>query len=166
MNVKPRTPQYQPRRGGRVACEVRDVDGKPVAGAEVTLWAADEGVLSLTGFETPDPLAFFSKLLRLDVTTGLTLERCSSEDPEERELSKTRATSSAASARAASARCGGISSAPRFGTRRCDAMRRARLSANFTAPDGLTRYRVMAVVQTKRDQFGHARIARSKSTSR
>ena len=35
---------------------VRDVDGKPVANAEVTLWVADEGVLSLTGFNTPDPL--------------------------------------------------------------------------------------------------------------
>jgi hypothetical protein len=31
-----------------------------------------------------------------------------------------------------------------------------KVRASFKVPDGLTRYRLMAVVQTKRDQFGHA----------
>ena len=31
-----------------------------------------------------------------------------------------------------------------------------RVTAAFVAPDSLTRYRVMAVVQTARDQFGNA----------
>src|SRR5690606_9722039 len=84
VNVKSTKPQVQPREEVTLTCEVRDVDGKPVVGADVTLWAADEGVLSLTGFETPDPLAFFSKLLRLDVVTGLTLDKLLGEDPDER----------------------------------------------------------------------------------
>ncbi|MEO6788577.1 MAG: hypothetical protein ABI318_20845, partial [Chthoniobacteraceae bacterium] len=82
VNVKPSRAAYQPGEQAEVTAEVRDVDGKPVANAEVTLWAADEGVLSLTGFETPDPLTFFSKLLRLDVTTGLTIEKLLREGPD------------------------------------------------------------------------------------
>jgi len=37
------------------AVVVKDSKGQPVAGAEVTFYAVDEGVLSLTGYETPDP---------------------------------------------------------------------------------------------------------------
>jgi uncharacterized protein YfaS (alpha-2-macroglobulin family) len=45
--------EYQPRRDVRVTARVRDSAGRP-ARSEITLWAVDEGVLSLTGYATPD----------------------------------------------------------------------------------------------------------------
>ncbi len=39
----------------KVALRTTDWKGAPVA-AEVAVWAVDEGVLRLTGYEPPDPL--------------------------------------------------------------------------------------------------------------
>jgi hypothetical protein len=47
---------------------VRDHAGQPVR-AEVTLWAADEGVLMLTGYRTTDPFAPVYARHELDVST-------------------------------------------------------------------------------------------------
>ncbi len=43
-----------------VGLTVTDPDGRPVADAAATVAAVDEGICSLTGFATPDPLAFFT----------------------------------------------------------------------------------------------------------
>ena len=47
---------------------VKDRAGKPHAG-EVTLYAVDEGVLSLIGYKVPDPIPVFSAPRRLSVAT-------------------------------------------------------------------------------------------------
>ncbi len=49
-------PGRGPRRGGIV---VKDAYGRPTR-AEVTFYAVDEGVLTLTDYRTPDPLAAFT----------------------------------------------------------------------------------------------------------
>ena len=161
VNVKPEHPQYQPGEQAAVVCEVRDVDGKPVANAEVTLWAADEGVLSLTGFETPDPLTFFSKLLRLDVSTGLTIEKLLKEGPdaiaEGLFENKGYLVGGFGKGGDAGVRRNFLGTAYWAASLRSDVEGKVR--AEFKVPDGLTRYRVMAVVQTKRDQFGNAESA-------
>ncbi|MBI5367047.1 MAG: hypothetical protein HZA54_08415, partial [Planctomycetes bacterium] len=46
---------------------VTGADGAPAAGAEITVAAVDEGICSLTGFVTPDPLAFFGAQRALGV---------------------------------------------------------------------------------------------------
>ena len=38
---------------------VKDSAGRPVSGAEVTLWMVDEAILGLAGYVTPDPLSRF-----------------------------------------------------------------------------------------------------------
>lgn len=43
----------------RVRGVVKDADGKPVANADVTLYAEDEGTLQVMGYRLPDPLRFF-----------------------------------------------------------------------------------------------------------
>ena len=158
VNVKPERTQYQPGEEAAVVCEVRDVDGKPVANAEVTLWAADEGVLSLTGFETPDPLAFFSTLLRLDVSTGLTIEKLLKEGPdaiaEGLFENKGYLVGGFGKGGEAGVRRNFLGTAYWSASLRSDVEGKVR--ASFKVPDGLTRYRLMAVVQTKRDQFGNA----------
>jgi len=56
VEVRPQAAEYRPGDSARVRLAVRDAGG---AGrrSEVTLWAVDEGVLSLTGYRTPDPVA-------------------------------------------------------------------------------------------------------------
>jgi uncharacterized protein YfaS (alpha-2-macroglobulin family) len=56
VTVTPLAAEYRPGDSARVRLRVRDARG---AGrrAEVTLWAVDEGVLALTGYRTPDPVA-------------------------------------------------------------------------------------------------------------
>ncbi|MCL4818184.1 MAG: Ig-like domain-containing protein [Vicinamibacteria bacterium] len=46
--------EYRPGAKATVSVAVKDAEGKPAA-SEVTLWAVDEGVLKLTGYEAPDP---------------------------------------------------------------------------------------------------------------
>lgn len=57
--VKTELPEIT-RPGEKTSVRVRlsDASGKPVAG-KVQLWAVDRGVLSLTGFKTPDSFSYF-----------------------------------------------------------------------------------------------------------
>lgn len=49
---------------------VTDAAGRPVANAPVTLAAVDEGILQLTSFHTPNPLAFFHSKRALGVQSA------------------------------------------------------------------------------------------------
>ena len=67
VQVKPLSAGVEARRqsrarGGSARCatESRSAD------AEVVLYAVDEGVLSLTDYKTPDPLAFFNQRRALE----------------------------------------------------------------------------------------------------
>ena len=60
----------------------------PIAGAEVTLYAVDKGVLSLTGYQMPNLLRTFYHPRPLDVQTGLTIPDLLSEDPEDMNFSE------------------------------------------------------------------------------
>ncbi|MEO8294831.1 MAG: MG2 domain-containing protein [Gemmatimonadota bacterium] len=53
--VEPVQAEYRPGDTARVRLRVRDGKGGGQR-SEVTLWAVDEGVLALTGYQTPDPL--------------------------------------------------------------------------------------------------------------
>ncbi|HEV7586608.1 MAG TPA: MG2 domain-containing protein [Longimicrobium sp.] len=55
VTVQPLRAEYRPGDTARVRIRLRDAAGRPQAG-EVTVWAVDEGVLSLTGYTTPDPI--------------------------------------------------------------------------------------------------------------
>ncbi len=83
VTVKPGSPSARPGDTVQLEAEVKDASGKPAAEAELTLYAVDEGVLSLTGYETPDPLAFFEQPRGLSVSTSLTLPTLLREDAPE-----------------------------------------------------------------------------------
>jgi uncharacterized protein YfaS (alpha-2-macroglobulin family) len=55
VNLKSNQAEYRPAGQAKVDVEVKDRQGRP-APSEVTLWAVDYGVLSLTNFKTPDVL--------------------------------------------------------------------------------------------------------------
>ncbi len=56
VSVKANKEEYRPAGAATVEVNVKDAAGKP-SQTEVTLWAVDYGVLSLTGFRTPDVLS-------------------------------------------------------------------------------------------------------------
>ncbi len=55
VHVEPLIAEYQPGDTARVRVRVRDAKNAGQR-SEVTLWAVDEGVLALTGYQTPDPI--------------------------------------------------------------------------------------------------------------
>jgi len=59
VSVTPAAEALAPGRETELALQVHDADGRPVAGAEVALLVVDEAVLSLTGYQLPDPLEVF-----------------------------------------------------------------------------------------------------------
>ncbi|MFP6878013.1 MAG: MG2 domain-containing protein [Roseibacillus sp.] len=62
---------------------VRDARGNPVKGAEVTLYAEDEGTLAVAGYANPNPLAHFYAPRSLRTKAGTSLGKVLSEDPDQ-----------------------------------------------------------------------------------
>lgn len=63
---------------------VKDANGRPVANAEVVLYAVDEGVLSLTNYENPNPSAVFHRPFPLSVVLGQSISELLPENPQQR----------------------------------------------------------------------------------
>ncbi len=143
--------EYRPAAKAHVAVSVSDAAGKPDA-AEVTLWAVDYGVLSLTGYRTPDALdaVYVDKALSV-----------LNEDSRQKIVSR-RVTVSKGAGEGGG---GGAEEGPEGGVRRdfrvlafwlgslaTDAQGTA--SADVTLPESLTTYRIMAVAADKASRFG------------
>lgn len=77
---------YQPGEEIELSATVVDHQNQPVAGAEVTFYAVDEGVLSLTGHLTPDPGEVFHEPFPLAVRTGQSLGDLLPENPLEQDF--------------------------------------------------------------------------------
>ncbi|HMS01519.1 MAG TPA: alpha-2-macroglobulin family protein, partial [Gemmatimonadaceae bacterium] len=148
--VRPAQAQYRPGDSARVEVTVRDGAGRGAA-SEVTLWAVDEGVLSLTGYRTPDPLELLYQPRGLGLLLGSSLANVAPQLPEGEK------------ARRAPGGGGGEggddilrsrfrSTAFFLGSVRTDANGVARATAAL--PDNLTTFRVMAVAVTRTDRFG------------
>jgi uncharacterized protein YfaS (alpha-2-macroglobulin family) len=115
----------------------------------------DEGVLSLTGHPTPDPLAFFNEPRGLGVSTSLTLPTLLREDAAEGDFANKGYL--IGDGKGGPEQLGGlrknfIATPFWIATLRTDTEGRVR--GEFTAPDSLTRYRLVAVAVTKQSQFG------------
>jgi uncharacterized protein YfaS (alpha-2-macroglobulin family) len=158
VRVAPVAAKVQPGEQVTLNAEVLDWKGKPRTGAEVTLYAVDEGVLSLTGYDTPDPLGFFNQTIPLGVTTALTIPTLLNEDPEHRDfVNKGYVIGGGGEDFGDRMRKNFITCAFWNANLRTDAA--GRVTASFPAPDSLTRYRIVAVVQTETDEFGSAESA-------
>ncbi|MBX7244375.1 MAG: hypothetical protein K1X53_02685 [Candidatus Sumerlaeaceae bacterium] len=62
--------EIRPKSDFNVSLALKDPKTSAPAPGEVTVWAVDEGVLTLTGFETPDPIDFFYLPRKLMVATA------------------------------------------------------------------------------------------------
>lgn len=161
VQVKPSRTDLRPGEELSVDLQVADRAGK-AAQAELTLYAVDEGVLSLIGYQTPDPVPVFTGPRPLRVATVETRES----------LAKLAVDGFSILGQDKGGEGGG--GGP-MGARRdfrqtafydaklvTDAQGRAR--ARFKLPDSLTTFRVMAVAAGADDRygFGQSRVTTSK----
>lgn len=147
-------PYYQPGEEITFSAEVTDHQGQPVSGAEVTLYAVDEGVLSLSGYQTPNPGETFQASFPLSVWTGESIGSLLPENPLEQEFYNKGYVIGDG---------GGFGIDPERirknfqalalweGSLKTDAQ--GRVQAKAIAPDNLTAFRVMAVV-AEGNRFG------------
>jgi alpha-2-macroglobulin len=156
VEVRPSKAELRPGEMVKVDLAVKDGAGKPKA-AEVTLYAVDEGVLSLIGYKTPDPVPVFTAARPLQVAT---LEARDS-------LAKITLAelTGALGLDKGQDGGGGGESGPRSARR--DFRQSAyfnpalmagadgKASASFKLPDSLTTFRVMAVAISSDDRYGY-----------
>jgi uncharacterized protein YfaS (alpha-2-macroglobulin family) len=153
--VKTNAPGAKPGDKVQLNAEVKDASGKAVVDSEIVLYAVDEGVLSLTGYKTPDPLAFFNQRRRLAVQTSLTLPTLLKEDADESDFANKGyliGDAKGGPPLLQGLRKNFLACAFWNATLRTDAQ--GLVQAEFTAPDSLTRYRVIAIAASRQNQFG------------
>jgi uncharacterized protein YfaS (alpha-2-macroglobulin family) len=132
---------YLPAQSVEVTVNVNDISNAPVAGAEVTLYAVDEGILSLGDPGLPDPAALFYAPRPLAVNSSMSLRNLLPEDPEPRRFVNKGYTGGGGGrnrVRKNFLACAFWSATVVTGPQ-------GSVTAKFPAPDSLTRYRIMAV---------------------
>jgi uncharacterized protein YfaS (alpha-2-macroglobulin family) len=143
-------PEYRPASAAQVRLDVRDAQGRGTA-SEVTLWAVDYGVLSLTGYRTPDVLDSVYVRKSLQVINADSRQRIVSR----RVLTPKGATDGGgggADAGAGTLRKDFRVLAFWLGSVITDASGRAQLDIKL--PESLTTYRIMAVAADRSSRFG------------
>jgi uncharacterized protein YfaS (alpha-2-macroglobulin family) len=139
---------YRPGEKVTATVTVKDAAGKPVQ-AEVALAAADEGVLSLIAYKTPDPLPTFYAPWGLGVRTATQYERLAQlpEPGEDRY-----ATGGDSVGRPGTIRSRFLATA--YWNPRLETDAEGRATVHFDAPDNLTAFRLMATAADAGDRFG------------
>ncbi len=155
VSVMPAAPDVRPGQPVSVKVAVQDHVARAVPGAEVTLYAVDEGVLSLTGYATPDPFEFFHQPRPLAVRTDISLPTLLPEDPELRSFQNKGHFIGGGGREAVRRNFQPVA----FWSASLLTDARGEITAAFTAPDNLTRYRVSAVAHAGRTQFGSGTAA-------
>ncbi len=156
VGVEPLRAEYRPGDTAHVRVTVRD-HARTGRRSEVTLWAVDEGVLSLTGFRTPDPidLVYRPRGLGLRLTSNLVAV---AEQLVEEAASLERVTIKGSEGGGGGDGLADIlrsrfkSTAFFLGAVVTDDSGHAEASAPL--PDNLTTFRVMAVAVTAGDRYG------------
>lgn len=150
--VRPAQDDYEPGEEAAVDVQVTDHRGRPVR-AEVTLWAADEGVLQLTGYPTPDPFAPAYAQHPNTVATAASVAQWTQRDP----YTWPDGGGDAPAGEGTALRSRFLSTA--FFSRAVVTNRAGRARVRFETPDNLTRWRVMAAVADRGERFGRGEAA-------
>ncbi|MEP4078246.1 alpha-2-macroglobulin family protein [Haloferula sp.] len=136
-------------------------DKQPAAGAEITLYAEDEGTLAVVGYDTPKPMPFFYNPRLLRVQCGTSLGNFIPEAPDEQTF-----YNKGFFIGGGDGEMSGPLDMPRRDFNPCAFWKPAliadatgKFSATITLPDTLTRYRLIAVAHHQASRFGHAESA-------
>lgn len=150
VRVTPNKADFRPGESIDVKLSVKDARGAVAPNTELTLYAADEGVLSLVDYRTPDPLLTFSSARALQVAT---LE---SRDAEGRLLLQAMGGRD----KGRDGGGGGESDVRRdfrqtaYFNPRIITDARGEAKVSFKLPEALTTYRLMAVAVGQADRYG------------
>jgi hypothetical protein len=142
--------EYRPAAGANLRLDVKDLDGRGAA-SEVTLWAVDYGVLSLTGYRAPDVAGSVYVRKALQVFNA---------DNRQRIVSRRVLTPKGETDGGGGGADGGAGTLRKdfrvlafwLGSVTTGADGRARV--DVTLPESLTTYRIMAVAADRRSRFG------------
>ncbi|MEM7010465.1 MAG: alpha-2-macroglobulin family protein, partial [Verrucomicrobiota bacterium] len=130
-------------------------DGEPLSGAEVTLYAVDEGVLSLTGYQTPNPGPRFHRPYPLYVKTWHSLFNVLPEDVQERYFqNKGLLIGGGGSLDMLQQNARKDFRATAFWNGSLLTDENGQVKAQFKAPDNLTEYRIIAVALGGTEAYG------------
>lgn len=160
VELAPSKPEVKPAEEFTVSGTVKDHQGKAVSGSEVTLYAVDEGVLSLMKHETPDPSSYFHEEMPLAVDNHTSFDDLLPEEFAARERGNKGFLVGGGGEMDESAlpvRKNFVATPLWIASVTSDA--EGKISASVTAPDNLTRYRIMAVASSGADRFGHGESA-------
>ncbi len=169
VEVKSAKKDYRPGDQLEADVVVRDATGAPMR-ADLTFYAVDEGVLMLTGYKTPDPLAAFTKrrslaVFGMDSRDHLAMLKAYKVGERLANLGYERLNADGASSDDKGSYGGGGGDGPGAGGKRLDFRNTAFFEAgrvtaadgsahfSFKLPDNLTSFRLMAVASTA-DRFG------------
>ena len=152
VSIVPDAGDYRPGQAVSVTAEVTDNNGQPARETEVTLYAVDEGILGITGHETPDPYPFFFQPRSIAVHSAVSLPGLFPEDPGQHRFGNKGYLIGGGGSGRGRVRRNFMPCAYWNATLLTDAA--GRVTAAFSAPDSLTRYRLMAVAHNARHQFG------------
>jgi hypothetical protein len=139
--------EYRPTNRARVSVTVKDAAGR-AAPSEVTLWAVDHGVLSLTGYQPPDVLRTVYRRKALQVMNADSRQRIISR----RVLTPKGATDGGGGGSEGTVRRDFRPLAFWLGSVETDANGEA--VREVTLPESLTTYRIMAVAGDAVSRFG------------
>jgi alpha-2-macroglobulin len=143
-----------------VTTTVTDAQKKPVENAEVTLYAVDEGVLSLMSYLTPDPVEFFHSPVPLAISNHTTLDSLLTETLADRYRGNKGVTIGGGGDEMSAAdalRKNFVATAIWSAELTTD--KAGKVTSTFKVPDSLTRYRIMAIAVKDADRFGSGESA-------
>jgi uncharacterized protein YfaS (alpha-2-macroglobulin family) len=143
-------PEYRPADTARVRIRVRDARGSGPR-SEVTLWAVDEGVLSLTGYKTPDPIDLIYRARGLGMRLASNMTAVAPQVAEG-EKGRREAGGGGGNSGADILRSRFQTTAFFLGSVVTDAQGNA--VATVKLPDNITTFRVMALAVTAGDRYG------------
>lgn len=154
--ITPTKPAFEPGESVDVDLNVKDGSDRPVPNSELTFFAVDDGVLSLTGYHRPDPHATFFRTFPLNVGMGLTLDSLLAEDPQDLQFTNKGYLigGGGLDIPGAKLRTDFPGTACWIPSVRTDSSGHAKV--RFTSPDAITRYRLVAVAFSGNNQFGSA----------
>ncbi len=156
VNVDSSQSTVRPGDEINVGATVKDGTGQPVENAEVTLYAVDEGVLSLMAYQTPQPFEFFHIAQPLAVNSYTSIDSLIDETLDKRYRGNKGIIIGGGGDEAgadAALRKNFVATALWSAALNTD--KDGRVTAKIKVPDSLTRYRIMAIAVKDADRFGN-----------
>jgi len=152
VSVTPDRAEYRPREKVKVDLQVRDAAGGGVE-SELVVWAVDEGVLRLTGYEIPDPVDAVHPPRGLSVRLGEPLLHL----VERRRYGEKGETAGGGGGDGSGAGLRSEFQTTAVFLPKVRADRSGKARVEFEVPDNLTTWRIMAMAVTRDDRFGTGR---------